>query len=109
MLLKDTFNDPLKLLRGVVVDDHLPAIIGSLEGDLGAEILGHDSITQGDKDFTPLLTKIRASSPDLIYFGGMYPEGALLVKQARGLGMKTRPFWSNRSFSFVKSFINVLS
>ncbi len=55
---------------------------------LSATILGHDSITQGDKDFTPLLTKIRASSPDLIYFGGMYPEGALLLRQARGLGMK---------------------
>ena len=55
---------------------------------LGAKILGHEGITQGDKDFTPLLTKIKALMPDLIFFGGIYPEGALLIKQARNLDMK---------------------
>lgn len=52
---------------------------------LGAEILGHEGITQGDKDFTPLLTKIKPLMPDLIYFGGIYPEGSLLLRQARAL------------------------
>jgi len=51
-------------------------------------VLGHEGITQGDKDFTPLLTKIKPTEPNLIYFGGIYPEGALLLSQARGLGMK---------------------
>ena len=54
---------------------------------LGITILGHEGITQGDKDFTPLLTKIRPLAPDLIYIGGIYPEGALLLRQARGLGI----------------------
>jgi len=45
------------------------------------EILGHEGITQGEKDFTPLLTKIKGLGPDLIYFAGMFPEAALLVKQ----------------------------
>ncbi len=54
---------------------------------IGVEILGHEGITQGDKDFTPLLTKIKPLSPELIYFGGIYPEGALLVRQARALNM----------------------
>lgn len=54
---------------------------------LGVEILGHEGITQGDKDFSPLLTKIKPLSPDLIYFGGIYPEGALLIRQARSLGI----------------------
>jgi branched-chain amino acid transport system substrate-binding protein len=56
--------------------------------ELGAEILGHEGITQGDKDFTPLLTKIKPLAPDLIYFGGIYPEGALLLRQARALDIK---------------------
>lgn len=56
--------------------------------ELGAEILGHEGITQGDKDFTPLLTKIKPFEPDLIYFGGIYPEGALLLRQARALDLK---------------------
>jgi branched-chain amino acid transport system substrate-binding protein len=56
---------------------------------LGAEILGHESITQGDKDFTPLLTKIKPLAPELIYYGGIYPEGALLLRQARALDVKS--------------------
>jgi len=55
---------------------------------LGAEILGHEGITQGDKDFTPLLTKVKPLAPDLIYYGGIYPEGALLLRQARSLDVK---------------------
>ena len=47
----------------------------------GVEILGHEGITQGEKDFNPLLTKIKSIGPDLIYFAGMYPEAALLIKQ----------------------------
>lgn len=58
---------------------------------LGLNILGHEGITQGDKDFTPLLTRIKPLTPDLIYFGGIYPEGALLLRQARGLGVEA-PF-----------------
>jgi branched-chain amino acid transport system substrate-binding protein len=47
----------------------------------GMEIVGHEGITQGEKDFTPLLTKVKAMGPELIYFAGMFPEGALLIKQ----------------------------
>jgi len=59
--------------------------------ELGVQILGHEGITQGDKDFTPLLIKVKALEPDLIFFGGIYPEGALLIKQARNLSMNV-PF-----------------
>lgn len=54
---------------------------------LGLNVLGHEGITQGDKDFTPLLTKIRPLGPEMIYFGGIYPEGALIIRQARSLGI----------------------
>ncbi|MBI3316452.1 MAG: branched-chain amino acid ABC transporter substrate-binding protein [Candidatus Omnitrophica bacterium] len=51
----------------------------------GLSVLTHEGITQGDKDFTPLLIKIKPLNPDMIYFGGIYPEGALLIRQARSL------------------------
>ena len=57
---------------------------------LNLNILGHEGITQGDKDFSPLLTKIKPFAPDLIYFGGIYPEGALLVRQAHALEIPAR-------------------
>ncbi len=57
---------------------------------LGVEILGHEGITQGDKDFAPLLTKIKALNPDLLYFAGMFPEGALLIKQKAEVGLEAK-------------------
>jgi branched-chain amino acid transport system substrate-binding protein len=54
---------------------------------LGAEVLGHEGITQGEKDFTPLLTKIKSLAPDLVYFAGMFPEGALLIRQRAEVGL----------------------
>lgn len=57
---------------------------------LGGTVLTRNGITQGEKDFTPLLSKIKALKPELIYFGGIYPELSLLIKQSRKLGMDTR-------------------
>lgn len=52
---------------------------------LGFGVLGHEGITQGEKDFTPLLTKVKAMEPDLIYFAGMFPEAAVLIRQRADL------------------------
>ncbi|MGM9986317.1 MAG: branched-chain amino acid ABC transporter substrate-binding protein [Bacillaceae bacterium] len=57
----------------------------------GAEILGYEGITVGEKDFNGVVTKIAAKKPDLVYFGGLYAEGGLLIKQARAKGIKV-PF-----------------
>lgn len=55
---------------------------------LGGEVLSHDGINQGEKDFTPLLTKIKSMRPELIFYGGVYPELALLLRQANKIGLK---------------------
>ena len=57
---------------------------------LNVQVLGHEGITQGDKDFVPLLTKIKALNPDVLYFAGMFPEGALLMKQRADVGLSAR-------------------
>ncbi len=57
------------------------------------QVVYYGGIIQGDKDFKTVLTAIREMKPELIYFGGIYTEGGLLVKQARELGM-TVPFMS---------------
>ncbi|GAB4341370.1 MAG: branched-chain amino acid ABC transporter substrate-binding protein [Candidatus Abyssubacteria bacterium] len=53
----------------------------------GIEVVSFDGIDVGEKDFRALLTKIKDSHPELIYFGGMYDEAGLIVKQMRDLGM----------------------
>lgn len=53
----------------------------------GAEIVGEAGITVGEKDFNGVLNQVSAADPDLVYFGGLYSEGGLLIKQARDNGI----------------------
>jgi len=58
-----------------------------------AEVVYYGAIVQGDKDFKTVLTSIKDKKPDLIYFGGIYPEAGLLIRQAREIGLNS-PFMS---------------
>jgi branched-chain amino acid transport system substrate-binding protein len=57
----------------------------------GVEVVAFEGITKGDKDYSPVVTKIKSAKPDLIFFGGIYTEGGLLVKQYKAMG-GTAPF-----------------
>lgn len=54
---------------------------------LGAEIVGYEGITVGEKDFNGVVSRAASKKPDLIYFGGLYTEGGLIIKQARAKGI----------------------
>lgn len=54
----------------------------------GVQVLGFEGITQGEKDFSAVLNQVVPKNPDIIFFGGLYPEGGILVKQAREKGYK---------------------
>jgi branched-chain amino acid transport system substrate-binding protein len=56
-------------------------------------VVYYGSIVLGDKDFKMVLTSVKAKKPELVFFGGIYPEAGLLVKQARELGLNA-PFMS---------------
>lgn len=53
----------------------------------GAKVISVDGITVGQQDFSALLTKIKASNPDCIYFGGVATEAGLLKRQMASLNM----------------------
>jgi len=57
------------------------------------EVVFFGGIVQDDKDFKGVLTSIKEKNPELIFFGGIYPQMGLLVRQSRELGMKA-PFMS---------------
>jgi branched-chain amino acid transport system substrate-binding protein len=59
----------------------------------GVEVVYYGGIVQGDKDFKMILTAVKSKNPELIFFGGIYPEAGLLVKQAKELGLDA-PFMS---------------
>ncbi|MGF7058189.1 ABC transporter substrate-binding protein [Brassicibacter mesophilus] len=45
------------------------------------------SYNTGDQDFTAQLTNVKSKNPDVIFAPGNYGESALLIKQARELGI----------------------
>ena len=55
--------------------------------EAGAEIVGYEGITVGEKDFNGVINLVLTKKPDLIYFGGIYSEAGIIIKQAREKGI----------------------
>ena len=55
---------------------------------LGGQVLDPVSYSSGDADFKAILTQVRSQKPDAMFVTGYYPEAAVIVRQARELGMK---------------------
>lgn len=53
----------------------------------GGKVITKENYVAGDKDFKPILGRIKAQNPDVIYIPGYYTEVGLLVKQAREVGI----------------------
>jgi len=56
---------------------------------LGMDVLGFEGTTLRS-DFDPILTPIKATNPDVIFFGGEYPQAAPLFREAREKGIKSK-------------------
>jgi branched-chain amino acid transport system substrate-binding protein len=47
----------------------------------------YEGINTGEKDYSALISKIKESGADLVYFGGLYTEAGLIVRQMRDQGV----------------------
>jgi branched-chain amino acid transport system substrate-binding protein len=56
----------------------------------GLRILSEDAYPLGEKEFSPLLTKIRGLNPDIIYATAYFAEAAQIVRQAKALGIASK-------------------
>jgi branched-chain amino acid transport system substrate-binding protein len=56
---------------------------------LGGRVLSFDGVNVGDKDFNALLTRLQDLKPQMLYWGGDYAGGGLIVRQARGAGIQS--------------------
>jgi branched-chain amino acid transport system substrate-binding protein len=75
-----------------------------LTGD-DKSILAELSYNTGDQDFSAQLTEVKKFKPDVIFAPGNFTESALVVKQARELGIKT-PFLGGDTWE-TPEFIDV--
>lgn len=94
----DFVTNKLKIKRVAVIHDKTTygqGLADEFKKNLGSavEVVYYGGITQGDKDFKTVLTSIKEKKPEIIYFGGIYPETGLLVKQSREINLNV-PFMS---------------
>ena len=53
----------------------------------GGEVVLTETVNPGDKDFGAVVSRIRRANPDLVYYGGEYPEASLLSSQLDSAGV----------------------
>jgi branched-chain amino acid transport system substrate-binding protein len=58
----------------------------------GGEVIASKNFSEGDKDFRAQLTAVKAANVDAVFVPSYYTEAALIVRQARDLGI-TIPFF----------------
>lgn len=84
----------LKAATCYIVDDKttysqgLAENVGKQCEAIGIKVLTHDHVNQGDKDFSAVLTKIKAANPDVFYMSLQnHASGSLMALQAKRMGL----------------------
>lgn len=54
---------------------------------LGGEVVVEQSFSEGDQDFSAIISQLLIESIDVIYFPGYYTEAGQFIKQAREMGI----------------------
>ena len=87
----------LKAKTVFIVDDKTTYSQGLADGvakaaaELGIEVVDHDHVNQGDKDFAAVLTKAKAANADVFYMSLQgYSPSALMTLQASRMGLKSQ-------------------
>ena len=55
----------------------------------GVKEVLYEGVNAGEKDFSALVSKLKAAGADVLYWGGLHTEGGLIVRQMRDQGLKT--------------------
>lgn len=55
----------------------------------GAKEVLYETINPGEKDYSAIVSKLKAAGADIVYYGGEHTEAGLLVRQMRDQGMST--------------------
>ena len=55
----------------------------------GVEEVLYDSVNTGGKDYSAIVSKVKASGADYLIWAGLHTEGGLIIRQIRDQGMNT--------------------
>ena len=56
----------------------------------GGEVVAREYTSDRSTDFMAILTSIKGKAPDLVFFGGMDPQAAPMIRQMKQLGMTAK-------------------
>lgn len=57
--------------------------------ETGMKEVMYEGVNTGEKDYSALVSKIKASGADILMWGGLHTEAGLIVRQMRDQGLKT--------------------
>ncbi len=65
--------------------------VSKVASELGIQVVAHDHVNQGDKDFSAVLTKVKRAAPDVFYISLQNSaSGSLMAIQAKRFGLKSK-------------------
>jgi len=73
---------------------------------LGGEVVAVEAITPGETDYSAVLTDVGAAAPEAIYFGGYYPEAAVIAQGMPVAGMEGVTLFSDDG-TYGEAFIEL--
>ena len=56
----------------------------------GIKVVAEEHTDDKSFDFSAILTKIKATKPDIVFYGGMYPQAGPMVSQMKKLGIPAK-------------------
>jgi branched-chain amino acid transport system substrate-binding protein len=63
--------------------DYSKGLAGTVKKSLGSALVDSDQISVGQTDMSAVVTKVKASGADAVFYGGYYTEAGLLAKALR--------------------------
>ncbi|CAH1658970.1 branched chain amino acid/phenylalanine ABC transporter periplasmic binding protein [Hyphomicrobiales bacterium] len=54
----------------------------------GVKSVLYEGINTGEKDYSALVSKLKAANVDVVYYGGLHTEAGLIIRQMRDQGLK---------------------
>ncbi len=88
--------DKLKVSKIALIHDkdtYGQGLVDALRATLakrGVQPVLYEGLIRGERDFNSLVTKIKSTGADAVYFGGLIPEAGPLIRQLREQGLNVK-------------------
>lgn len=83
-------NDVVKSKKVFVIDDQTAygeGLATTLKEALGDKLAGEEQVKTDQKEFAPVINKLKDSKADAVFYSGYYPEGGPLLNQMKKAGV----------------------